>query len=57
LVIEEQFKEMLLQALTNRNEAARELAQETAIKMANNFTEPKLIELLGDFSRTYIENK
>jgi len=54
-LIEKQFKELLVQSLTNENEAARELAQETAIKVASNFTEERLIELLGEFSQEHIE--
>lgn len=55
-LLEKQFKELLVQSLTNKNEAARELAQETAIKVASNFTEERLIELLGEFSREHIES-
>ena len=54
-LLEKQFKELLVQSLTNESEAARELAQETAIKVASNFTQERLIELLGEFSREHIE--
>jgi hypothetical protein len=56
-VLENQFKELLIQALTNENEAAREIAQETAIKVAGNFTESRLKELIAEFSKENIENR
>jgi hypothetical protein len=54
---EETFVGLLVEALSNNNEAARELAQETAIKMAGGFTEDRLTELMKGFSEKYLEGK
>ena len=54
-VTEEQFHELLTQALENENEAARELARETAIKAASNFTEEQMAKMLERFSFEKIE--
>jgi hypothetical protein len=55
--LEEQFKKLLIESLDNDNEAAKELAQEAAIKMASNFTEARLVELLGEFTNEHIESR
>jgi hypothetical protein len=56
-VTEEQFKELLTQALENENEAARELAKEAAIKAASNFTEDQMVKILERFSIEKIESR
>jgi len=56
-VTEEQFKELLTQALENENEAARELAKEAAIKAASNFTEEQMVKILERFSIENIESR
>lgn len=55
--LEEQFKKLLIESLDNENEAARELAQEAAIRMASSFTEARLVEMLGEFTNEHIESR
>lgn len=53
--LEDQFKALLVESISNDNEAARELAKEAAIKFASNFTEPEMTRLLGEFSAEHLE--
>jgi hypothetical protein len=52
-----QFKKLLIESFDNENEAARELAKETAIKLASNFTEEQMTKILEEFSVEHIESR
>ena len=55
--LEKKFKGLLIQSLDNENEAARELAAETAVKVASNFTEEQLKRLLAEFSTEHLHER
>lgn len=49
------LKELILQGLTNTNEAGSELAQQASVGLANSLTEEEVVSVLKQVTAEYIK--
>ena len=49
------LKELILQGLTNTNEAGSELAQQASVGLANSLTEEEVVSVLKQVTDEYIK--